>query len=130
MTFASFAKLESMGLPRPSLAPEGALHFTKLYPHILERRKGKLTTIRASKDCRYDIGQVVPIYLDQKTPAHKMFNARIVGIRKVKKIGISDNLAKFDADMTKEELWILIDFFYRKKYGGDPELVVISMDRI
>lgn len=131
MIFFSFAKLEEMGLPRPSLAPEGAVMWTKLYPHILKKRKGNFTTIRAVKpEWSYKAGVTVPVYIDEKKPNHKLYDAKITDVKMIKKIDIDAKLAKGDADMTVEELYRFFDFFYFKKYGKNPQLQKISLRRV
>jgi hypothetical protein len=126
----SFKEMVKIGLPRPSLAPEGALYWTKLYSHILNKRDQKFTTIRMKKGQGYLKDMTIPIYLDKKSKSHKLFDAKITGIHQIKKIDINANLAKNDADMTPEELWRFFDFWYKRKYGGDPQLQVVVMRRV
>lgn len=126
MTFSSFATLESMGINRPSLAAEGALYWSKLYPQKYEKLKhrGAFTTIRAD---RYTVGHVVPVYLDKKEKRWKLFDAKILNVKPIKKMDIDDRLARLDSDMTREELYRFIDVLYKRKHGRDPQLYKISL---
>lgn len=130
MIFISFKKLGEMGIARPSLAPEGALFWTKLYKHILEKRDGKFTTIRIKKDWSYKKDMIVPVYLDHKKPNYKFFDAEIRGIKLIRKEDITEQLAKYDADMAVDELRYFLNFFYQKKYGEEPQLQKLSLRRV
>jgi hypothetical protein len=126
MIFSSFATLESMGIDRPSFALEGALYWSKLYPQNYENQthRGFFTTIRAD---RYTVGQVIPVYLDKKEKKWKLFDAKVLDVKPIKKIDIDDRLAKNDADMTREELYRFLDVLYKRKHGRDPQLYKISL---
>lgn len=127
MTFSSFAYLNHLEIPRPSLAAERYFYWSKLYPELLEKRENMFTTLSLS--ISYEVGELVPIYLDDKS--FHLFDARITAISRVKISELSDNFIECDADMTREELIYALKKIYKKqRYNEDMELSKISLRRV
>lgn len=132
MKFSSFAKLKwlfDLLEIQPTHAPEGALYWTKLYPHVLNssKRKGLFTTIRAKAYWTTQIDKIVPISVDD----HVIFDAKITGVKPIKWEEITEGLARGDADMTRDDLLKMLDYWYKDKDTGKrKQLYKITLRRV
>lgn len=129
MKFSTFKKLKWMFdklCVYPVHAPPGALYWTKLYYHVLNKRKGMFTTILADGErWSKQIGNVIPIIMEDTEGAHEIFKARIISVNQIERHEISDRLARGDADMSRESFIKMLNFWYKEK-----DLYKITMQRV
>ena len=71
------------------------------------------TTIRKNTG-RYKLGKIYKI--DAPSRYKKVFEARVIGLLPIKKKEMTDDLARVDADATKEELIKILESWYGKAF--------------
>lgn len=80
----------------------------------------EFTTIRKFSNY-YRPGQVATV----ETPV-KIFKAVVFFVRPIKKSDITENIARLDADCSREELLVLLERFY----GNHEEFVLLGLRRV
>lgn len=94
------------------------MKFSKEYSKL--KRKA-FTTIRRNNGF-YKVGQTITIKSPDQT-----FKAEIFQVDLITKEKISDAVAKFDADCTKEELITMLEKWYGKEYN---DFVMIGLRKL
>ena len=96
----------------------GKMKFSKSYSKL---NYPIFTTIRQDKGY-YKVGQIINV----NTP-ETSFEAEILAIRELSNADITENMARVDADCSKQKLQGLMNLFYREKA---EELILLTLAKI